>query len=45
MVEETHKEPMWKNYQTQIMNGERGLQYTDDEIKKFFLKNNSDLPF
>ncbi|QAB40095.1 DUF4065 domain-containing protein [Acinetobacter baumannii] len=45
MVEETHKEPMWKNYQTQIMNGERGLQYTDDEIKRFFLKNNSDLPF
>lgn len=35
LVEITHAEPMWKNYQNQIINGEKSLIYTDQEIKQF----------
>ncbi|AOA58222.1 Panacea domain-containing protein [Acinetobacter larvae] len=46
MVEFTHKEPMWKDYEDRILSGERGLEYGDDEIKSFYQKESrSGLPF
>lgn len=38
LVELTHREPMWSNFEANIMSGERGLEYKVDEILNFFNK-------
>lgn len=45
MVEITHEEPMWKNYQSQILSGERSLQYSDEEIKSFYRSKKNEFFF
>lgn len=36
LVEKTHQESPWKNYESNILKGERGLTYTDAEIMAEF---------
>ncbi|WP_227548197.1 Panacea domain-containing protein [Acinetobacter sp. RF14B] len=38
LVERTHEEDPWKLFEPRILAGERGLVYTDQEIKDFFSK-------
>jgi uncharacterized phage-associated protein len=38
LVEKTHREDPWKNFESRILNGEKSLYYTDEEIKKYFSK-------
>ena len=37
LVEKTHEEDPWKLFESRILAGERGLVYTDQEIKDYFL--------
>ena len=45
MVEFTHKQPMWKNFEKEIMRGDKNLQYGDGEILAYYQSTVSDLPF
>lgn len=36
LVELTHKEQPWKEYESRILKGERGLVYSDQEIINYF---------
>ncbi|MCK1206298.1 Panacea domain-containing protein [Streptococcus uberis] len=36
LVELTHREPMWKNFEKNIIGGERGIDYQPSEILSFF---------
>lgn len=36
LVEETHKHPMWKNYEEDINAGFRHLEYSNKEISEYF---------
>lgn len=36
LVERTHREKPWKNYESLILEGERGLIYSDEEIIEAF---------
>ncbi|WP_062034631.1 type II toxin-antitoxin system antitoxin SocA domain-containing protein [Acinetobacter sp. BMW17] len=38
LVEQTHREEPWKKYESQILKGERGLVYSDEELIGFFSK-------
>lgn len=39
LVEKTHKETPWKKFELQILRGERGLIYSDDELIEYFTKD------
>ncbi|KZE38952.1 hypothetical protein AV656_08620 [Bhargavaea cecembensis] len=41
LVNETHKHPAWRNFESHILSGGRNLQYTDDEILEDFSHNPS----
>lgn len=45
MVEFTHDEPMWKDYEEAIMRGQKGLQYGDKEIIAYYKSQKTELPF
>ena len=36
LVEKTHREDPWKNFEPRILKGEKSLYYSDDEIKYYF---------
>jgi len=36
LVEKTHREDPWKKFEPQILKGERGLIYSDDELIAWF---------
>ncbi|WP_288384088.1 type II toxin-antitoxin system antitoxin SocA domain-containing protein [uncultured Acinetobacter sp.] len=40
LVEKTHREDPWKNFESRILNGEKSLYYSDDEIKSYFYNRN-----
>lgn len=40
LVNKTHRETPWKNFESQILRGDRGLIYSDDELIEFFTKTN-----
>lgn len=40
LVNLTHREPMWSKFEQNIINGERGIEYTVDEIESFFTNKN-----
>ena len=36
LVEKTHREDPWKNFEPRILKGEKSLYYSDEEIKHYF---------
>ncbi|MGX7209396.1 Panacea domain-containing protein [Enterococcus innesii] len=42
LVEKTHDQEIWKDYEKEILSGRKGIGYTDDEIKTYFEKNVND---
>lgn len=36
LIERTYREMPWKNFKTQILKGEQGLTYSDDELIAYF---------
>lgn len=43
LVNKTHKHDPWSNYREKIEGGERGLEYTNDEIHKYFAQHPKEL--
>lgn len=42
LVEKTHNQDIWKNYEKEILSGRRGIEYTDTEIRNYFIENEFD---
>ncbi len=39
LVDKTHEHTLWSEYRPRIEAGERGLRYTDEEIRNYFLEH------
>jgi len=45
LVDMTHEEDIWKQYEEFIESGVKNIQYTDYEIKEYFNKEETDRPW
>lgn len=39
LVDQTHEHSPWKDFKGRIESGERGLEYTNEEIQEYFIQN------